>query len=107
MMDWVDLEKVKPILGQDVLIFRHWESSGKFYSDYILASYVKNPYDKRRNCFIPKQDKLKKTPLFITRITHWMPLPPPPEKITDNNIPETNAASMVGELFGSSKKYGE
>lgn len=103
MSDWVDINKIKPALGQDVLIYRQWCSPpSKYYSEYILASYIKNPYDKRRNCFVQKQDKLKKTPLFITRVTHWMSLPNPPEKIEENML-ETTAVSMVGEMFGGNK----
>lgn len=103
MSDWIDLNKVKPTLGQDVLIFRQWGSPpNKHYTEYILASYIKNPYDKRRNCFVKTQDKVNRTPMFINRVTHWMPLPKPPEKL-EENIPETTAMSMVGEMFGGSK----
>ena len=103
MGDWVDFTKVKPALGQDVLIYRQWSSPpNKHYSEYILASYIKNPYDKRRNCFVKTQDKISRTPMFINRVTHWMPLPNPPEKVVEN-IPEATARSIVCEMFGGNK----
>jgi len=51
---WEDFTKVKPKLGQDVLIYRQGYGGHKnYYSSFHVASYVKNPYDKRRYCCVP------------------------------------------------------
>lgn len=101
-MKWNDLSKIKPSLGQDVLIYRQgYGAHGNYYFDYFLASYVRNPYDKRKYCFVPKLEKEKATPWIYTKITHWMPLPEPPEKIKIEDIAQPTASSMVRELFGN------
>ena len=102
MNEWNDFSKIKPKLGDYVLIFRQGYGLHKnYYSDYCVAVYIKNPYDKRRYSFVSPSEKNSNTPWIYTKVTHWMSLPAPPEKIRLADVPKSTAASMVQELFGS------
>jgi len=102
MDTWEDFTKVKPKLGQDILIYRQgYGGHNNYYSDYQVASYVKNPYDKRRYCFVPNTEKKKNSPWIYTKVTHWMLLPTPPEKIAiEIDRVKNTAVGWIQETFG-------
>jgi len=74
---WLNARKKKPALGQEVLIFRQgYGIAGNYWSSYELAVYMLNPYDRRRRAFVQSL-----YPWLHKGVTHWMPLPAPPEKV--------------------------
>jgi len=102
MSEWKDLNKIKPDVGQDVLIYRQgYGNHNNYYFDYHVASYVRNPYDKRRYCFVPKVEKEKYSPWIYTKVSHWMTLPIPPNKIELDEKSKDSCASMVQEILGN------
>jgi len=93
-VEWIDINKTKPKLGEDVLIYRQGYGEHKnYYYDYVVASYIRNPYDKRRYCFVPVLQKKNTTPWIYTKVTHWMYLPTPPKPITLEEDQKGNTAS--------------
>jgi len=102
MREWNDFTKNKPKLGQDVLVYRQgYGLHHNYYYDYYVASYIRNPYDKRRYCFVPTLEKDKCTPWIYTKVTHWMELPEPPTqiKIEEEQLKQ-NASGWLQETFG-------
>ena len=83
-MIWLDAKKVRPQLRQTVLVFTQgYGQSGNYWCDYEIATYIKAPHDRRRCVFAKTLDVevREHSPWIYTGVTHWMPLPEPPEQI--------------------------
>lgn len=89
-MDWIDINKQKPTLNSEVLIFcQGYDITGTHYwNHYELGTYIIHPYDKRRKLFVQgisinreKDGSIYGSPWVYRGVTHWMPLPSPPSKI--------------------------
>jgi hypothetical protein len=79
---WFDIKKRKPVLGETVLVFEQgYSSQGNYWSQYEVATYITNPYDRRRRIFTPWLQAVLPTPWDYDDVTHWMPLPKPPNKL--------------------------
>lgn len=79
-MNWIPINKKKPKPNQQVMIFRQgYGDSGNYWSHYDLAYYMKNPNNKRRMVFGSHLDDYRAW--LHSNVTHWMPLPPQPEKL--------------------------
>jgi hypothetical protein len=93
LMMWNRYPQRKPDIGQKVLIFTQgYDVTGtRYWSDYEIAVYVINPHDKRKRAFAnatqweveSRRDGSILRDVWLYRgVTHWMPLPEPPEKIS-------------------------
>lgn len=97
MNKWLSYPKYKPALEQEVLVFRQgYDISGtRYWSTYELAVYDINPADRRTKCFfrslnyrVDKRDGSFNGTWYHTGVTHWMPLPTPPEQISKSRYAE-------------------
>jgi hypothetical protein len=90
---WISLKKQKPMLKQEILVFEQgYDRTGKHYwSHYCLAIYDIDYNDRRRKAFYPsleyrvrsREDGSTMDRIWQERgITHWQPLPDPPDKIS-------------------------
>lgn len=86
---WIDATKGRPHLGQTVFVFEQgYGDAGNYYCDYRVARYIEHPGDRRRRAFA---DALavsagNRSPWVYHRVTHWMPLPAPPERTNPGQI---------------------
>jgi len=81
-MKWIDVNKRKPALGTEVLIFcQGYSIRGEdYWSHYEKATFTKFPFDRRRRAFVKNDDS--SYPWVYRDVTHWMPLPDPPPRIS-------------------------
>lgn len=93
MNGWISVNTRKPELKQEVLVFRQgYDVTGEYYwSSYELAIYDINYHDRRRFAFYQSVnyrveswgDGSTMRNVWQHRgVTHWMPLPKAPAKIT-------------------------
>ena len=85
MSKWINIRKKKPKLGDTVLVFEQgYGEQGNYWSNYYIATYIKNPHDKRKYVFADQiQVAIKERwPWVYWNVTHWMPLPDAPPQIT-------------------------
>jgi len=81
-MKWNKFPNKKPKMGQEVLVFCDGYSvHDKYWCDYYLAIFVKNPYDRRRWAFAQSVDIRVGSdhPWLYDRVKYWMELPEKPE----------------------------
>lgn len=90
--NWNKYPNKKPNIGQEVLIFcQGYDITGeRYWSDFELAIYDKNVFDKRKNTFYKSLDyQFGKLDNHLggawqyKDVTHWIPLPESPLKITN------------------------
>lgn len=81
LLHWFNIKQHKPKLGEILLIFRQgYSSTGEYYSSYVVAEYMKDPFDRRTRAFGTPGCPPPSAWLY-SNVTHWMRLVPPNEKV--------------------------
>lgn len=81
MIDWIDIKKRKPKIGEQALIYTQgYGENGNYWSGYEVAIYGVNPYDKRKRAFIHHLQYDRHDPWIYRGVTHWAELNPAQKK---------------------------